>query len=93
MKRATCIRGALLMVLLALTSFASIPPQASAFPYPNCSDPGYPATCCRCINRCTARYESCLAAATTPAQELACYNEVMACDNSCFNGIACGNGP
>lgn len=86
MKRATCVRGALLIVLLALTSFASSVPQASA----SCYLPGYPATCCRCLNRCEARYQSCLAEATTPAEELDCYFEAEACDDSCYNGVACG---
>ncbi len=88
MKRATCVRGALLIVLLTLTSFASSVPQASAFA---CYlPPGYPATCCRCLNRCEARYQSCLAQATTPAEELDCYYDVLACDDNCYNGIACG---
>lgn len=90
MKRATCVRGVLLIVLLVLTSFASDAPSASAS---DCSHPSYPATCCRCINRCEARYQACLSQATTPAQELTCYNNVIACDNSCYNGIACGMQP
>jgi hypothetical protein len=87
MKRATCVRGALLIVLLALTSFASSAPPASAS---SCYLPGYPATCCRCLNRCETVYQRCLAEATTSAEELACYYDVIACDDNCYNGIACG---
>ncbi|HSK77738.1 MAG TPA: hypothetical protein VLQ45_14905 [Thermoanaerobaculia bacterium] len=90
MKRATCVRGALLIVLLALTSFASNAPSASAF---TCSLPGYPATCCRCLNRCETLYQRCLAEATTPAEEWACLDDVEACDDNCYNGIACGAWP
>lgn len=87
MKRATGVRGVLLIVLLALTSFASNPPLASAF---TCNLPNYPATCCRCLNRCETLYQRCLTEATTPAEELDCYYDVNACDDNCYNGAACG---
>jgi hypothetical protein len=73
--------------LLALTSFTSSVPPASAF---TCSLPGYPATCCRCLNRCETLYQRCLAEATTTAEELDCFNDVEACDDNCYSGIACG---
>lgn len=87
MKRATCVRGALLVALLALTSFASSVPPASAL---TCNSPGYPATCCRCINRCEWAYQNCLARATTEAEQLTCYYNAQNCDNNCYNGVACG---
>ena len=87
MKRATCVRGALLIALLAVTSFATSAPPASAF---TCNLPGYPPTCCRCLNRCETLYQSCLTEATSAAEELDCYYDAQACDDNCYNGPACG---
>jgi hypothetical protein len=88
MKRTTCVRGALLIALLALTSFAG---RATSVSASTCYlPPGYPATCCRCLNRCEVAYQRCLTEATTPAEELTCYNNAEACDDNCYNGPACG---
>ena len=86
MRRATCVRGALLVVLLALTSFAGAP-LASADPI--CFPDALP-TCCRCLNRCGAQYDACIANATTSAQQSTCYNNWQTCESGCYNGHACG---
>ncbi|HYG62278.1 MAG TPA: hypothetical protein VEL74_06835 [Thermoanaerobaculia bacterium] len=86
MRRATCVRGALLIALLALTGFAGSIPLASADPI---CFPGALPTCCRCLNRCGAQYDTCIANATTSAQQSACYNNWYACETNCYNGPAC----